>query len=486
MKLFVWLIKCELQLFVNKSSTKVLLLITLVTFVTTGFLNLSYDESKGIRAKNEEDSMKTRNKCIMLLCVICLVGSFVFANPASEAKPTASGTENVILRFYFPIGTAGDLANLMNKLCAQYSQSQPNVIVEPIFAGDYVQTMQRTLTSSKAGNPPDLALLTSADVWTAVDEDIIIPLQPFIDQEGQGFMERYFQGFLEDAKVAGNYYAIPFQKSTPIFYFNKSMLKEAGLDPNKAPETWAELKEMARKLTIPGVRYGVEIPIDQWLMGIFIMQNGGQINNLEGNLTYLDTPEAIEAMEFILSMVKEGLMPAKRLFGDSSADFVAGKTAMMYNSTGSMTFVRNSASFDWGVGYLPANKKRVVATGGGQFVISKNTSPARQMAAWNFIKWMSAPEQTAQWSMGSGFVAVSPEAFELPVMKEYTAKLPQALVARDQLEYAVGEPPKTHEARQIAQLMSTTFESILAGKISSVEGMKALQVNADRILSKYR
>lgn len=431
--------------------------------------------------------MKKGKKFIVLCCLFCMMAAFAFANGSNEAKSSsAGGDENVILRFYFPIGTAGDLANLMNRLCAQYSETHSNVIVEPIFAGDYVQTMQRTLTSSKAGNPPDLALLTSADVWTSVDEGIIIPLQPFIDAEGAGFMDRYFQGFLDDAKVAGEYYAMPFQKSTPIFYYNKDMFKKAGLDPNKPPTTWEEMKAMAEKLTIPGVRYGVEIPIDQWLMSIFILQNGGQINNIEGDQTYLDSPEAIEAMEFVLSMVQNGSMPAKRLFGDASADFVAGKTAMMYNSTGSMSFVRDSASFDWNVAYLPANVEQIVATGGGQFVICKDTSPARQQAAWDFIKWMTAPEQTAQWSMGSGFVAVSPEAFELPVMQEYTAKLPQALVARDQLAYAVGEPPKTHEARQISQLMATTFESILAGKTSPSDGMKSLQAGADRILSKYR
>lgn len=429
--------------------------------------------------------MRKGRKFFAILCMICLIPALVFANGQAEAQ-AQDYDGNVIIRFYFPIGTAGNLANIMNKLCADYNATHPDVTVEPIFAGDYVQTMQRTLTSSKAGNPPDVALLTQADVWTAVDEGIIEPLQPFIDGEGEGFLDRYFEGFLYDAKVAGEYYAIPFQKSTPIFYYNKDMLREAGLDPDHAPENWDELKAMAEALAIPGERYGVEIPIDQWLMSIYILQNGGEINNLEGNQTYLDSPEAISAMEFILSLVKSGAMPAKRLFGDSSADFVAGKTAMMYNSTGSMAFVRDSAAFDWGVAYLPANKKRIVATGGGQFVICKGTSPARQKASWDFIKWMSSPEQTAQWSIGSGFVAVAPEAFELPIMKEYTAKLPQALVARDQLEYAVGEPPKTHEARQVSQLMSTAFESILAEKVSPADGMKALQSDVDKILAKYR
>ena len=425
--------------------------------------------------------MKRRKHFILALLAVLLIPAVLFASGAGESKEESG---DIILRFYFPIGTAGDLTNIMNSLCEQYNAEHEGVIVEPIFAGDYVQTMQRTLTSSKAGNPPDLALLTSADVWTAVDEGIILPLQPFIDAEGEGFLDRFFPGMLEDSKVAGEFYAIPFQKSTPIFYYNKDMFREAGLDPEAAPQNWEELEEYAAKLTTAD-RYGLEVPIDQWLMSIFIMQNGGEINNIEGTETYLDSPEAIEAMEYLLSLVQKGYMPAKRLFGDSSSDFVAGKTAMMYNSTGSLAFVRDSASFDWGVAFLPMGKERIVATGGGQFVISNGTSPARQQAAWDFAKWMTEPEQTAKWSIGSGFIAVSPEAFELPEMVEYTNALPQAIVARDQLQYAVGEPPKTHDARQVSQAMASMFESILAGQISPADGMADLQAQSERILAKY-
>lgn len=427
-----------------------------------------------------------KGKQLLAVCILFLFASLLcFAGGTEEVNGDGNSSGKQVLRFYFPIGTAGNLTNIMNSLCEEYTAMNPDITVEPIFAGDYVQTMQRTLTSSKAGNPPDLALLTSADVWTCVDEDIIIPLQSFIDSEGDEFLNRFFPGMLDDSKVAGEYYAIPFQKSTPIFYYNKDMFREAGLDPNRAPDNWNELFEYAKVLTKDGC-YGLEIPVDQWLMSIFILQNGGQINNEEGTETYLDSAEAIEAMSFILNLVESGYMPAKRLFGDSSSDFVAGKTAMMYNSTGSLAFVRDSASFDWGVGYLPMGKERIVATGGGQFVICKNTSESRQKAAWDFVKWMTEPAQTAKWCMGSGFIAVSPEAFDLPEMKEYTSNLPQAIVAKDQLQYAVGEPPKTHDARQVSQAMATTFESILAGKISAHDGMVSLQKTVDGILSKYK
>jgi len=428
---------------------------------------------------------------LFLAIVLVLASSMLlFANGGKE---TGNVEQNgpTILRFYFPVGVAGPLANSMNEMCADFTKVHPQIIVEPIYSGGYVETMQRALTSSKAGNPPDIALLTSADVWTAVDEGIILPLQSLIDSEGGNvFLDNYFPGFLEDCMVAGKYYAIPFQKSTPIFYYNKDMLREAGLDPEKAPTNWDELKTMASKLVEKEngqtTRWGIEIPIDQWIFSIFILQNGGKINNAEGTETFFNTPEAIEATEYLLSLVKEGLMPAKRLFGDSSADFVAGKTAMMYNSTGSLTFVKNSASFDWGVAYLPERAKRLVATGGGQFVIMNGIPESRQEAAWEFVKWMTEPEQAARWSRISGYVAVNKKSFDVPEMAEYVKNFPFALVARDQLQYAVGEPPKTHSARQVAKLMSDTAEGILAGKIIPKDAMETLQTNAMKILAAYK
>lgn len=430
--------------------------------------------------------MKENQRIFLISLVLISLFSFS-AFAGGETEDVQDPNKKIIIRFYFPVGVAGPLANAMNEISKDYSKINENVTIEPIYSGGYAETMQRTLTASKAGNPPDIALLTSADVWTGVDEGILTSLEPFIEAEGgESFLANYFPGFLEDGVVSGEYYAFPYQKSTPMFYYNKDMFREAGLDPERAPETWAELMEAAKKLAIKGERWGIEIPVDQWMFSAFIMQNGGSINNEDGTKTYFDTPEAIGAGKYLLSLVEAGVMPAKRLYGDSSADFVAQKTAMMYNSTGSLTFVKNSASFDWGVGYLPKEKKRVVSTGGGQFVIIKGIPEERQKAAWDFIKWMAQPEQAARWSRESGYVAVHKKSFDVPEMKEYIKEFPYAVTARDQLQFAVGEPPKTHSARQISKLTSDAIEGILGGKMSPEEAMANLQAESDRILSPYR
>jgi len=420
-------------------------------------------------------------KLIMMLLVV----SVVLSAAVMAADP-------VILRFYFPVGVAGPLARYMGELADEFNETHPDIIVEPFYSGGYIETLQRALTASKAGNPPDIALLTAADVWTAVDEGIITSLDSFIEAEGgEEFLDPYFDAFLEDCKIIDSYYAIPFQKSTPIFYYNKDMFREAGFDPDKPPSTWDELKEYASKLVVKKgeetTRWGVEIPIDQWLFSAFIMQNGGLVNNAEGTETYLDSEEAIEALEFMRSLVSEGLMPARRLFGDSAADFVSGNTAMMYNSTGSLAFVRGSATFDWGVAFLPGNVRRAVPTGGGQLVIMSGIPDNRKKAAWEFIKWMTLPEQAAAWSMKTGYVAVREDAFDVPEMKKYVEEFPFALKARDQLKYViVGEPPATHNARQIARIITDALEGAIAGMVSPKVALENAQSQAERILRSYK
>ena len=344
------------------------------------------------------------------------------------------------------------------------------------------------MTAAKSGNPADIALLTAADVWTAVDEGILTDLDPFIESEGgEEFLAPYFKAFLEDCNILGTYYALPFQKSTPIFYYNKDMFAEVGLDPDSPPETWDELMAYAKKLVVKEdgevKRWGVEIPIDQWLLSAFSMQNGGLINNPEGTETYLNSPEVIGALEFMSSLAAEEVMPPRRFFGDSSSDFVAGATAMMYNSTGSLTFVRTSATFNWGVAFLPGNVRKAVPTGGGQLVIMSDIPEERKEAAWKFIKWMTEPEQTASWSIKTGYVAVREDAFDLPEMIEYLEEVPGALVAKEQLKYViVGEPPATHNARQISRIMTDAMAEVIAGNISAEESLNMAQEEAERVL----
>lgn len=420
---------------------------------------------------------------MLLLCAGSVMGLLV---------PSASAQREITLRFFYPVGVAGPLARVIGEMADEYSRITPGVRVEAIYSGGYADTIARALTAAKAKNPPELAVLTAADVWTARDADIIEPLDGFIQAAGgTDFLRKFYPAFLRDGEIKGRQYAIPFQKSTPIFYYNKAAFREAGLDPDRPPQNWTELLEMAKKLTVVRggevIRWGLQIPIDQWLFSAYVMQNGGRINSEDGTRTSLNSPEAVGALQFMVDMaLKERVMPPRRFFGDASADFVAGKTAMMYNSTGGLPFVRGGATFDWDVAFLPMGKHRIVPTGGGQFVIFKGISQARQQAAWNFITWMTSAENAGKWSVRSGYVTVRPDGLLTPELKRLAAEFPQILVALKQLEYAHREPPYTHEGRRISRIITDAVESALAGKASPRDALEAAQREADTILAPFR
>ena len=299
------------------------------------------------------------------------VEKIITPTPGPEAKV-------VLLRFYFPVGVAGALAPLMDAKVKAFNTSHPNIQVEPIFSGNYPETFQKALTANAGGNPPDLALMADVDVWSLRDADAIQPLDDFIAKAGGAdYLKDFQDAFVQDVTIDGKIWGLPFQKSTPVFYWNKDAFKEVGLDPEKPPENWDELVTFAQKLTKKDAagnvtRYGVEIPIDAWVLAAFAYQNG--LDEMGNNTqVFLDNPKMIEALQFIADLAnKHKVMPQKRLFGDSGADFVAGQTAMMYNSTGSLTFVRGAAKFNFGVAFQPAKVRRAVPTGGGPLVMFKD------------------------------------------------------------------------------------------------------------------
>jgi sn-glycerol 3-phosphate transport system substrate-binding protein len=295
---------------------------------------------------------------------------------------------------------------------------------------------------------------------------------------------------VNDLKVEGKTWAIPFQRSTPILYYNKDLFRKAGLDPNKPPTNWDELLATAQKATIrnpqgQAATWGLTIPDDIWLVMAFIYQNGGRTSSPDFKKVYLGEKEAIEAVQFWVDMAnKHKVMPRHRTFPQSVQDFAAGNTAMLIHSTGNLRFVRDSAKFEWGVAFLPKHKQQAVAIGGAGFYIFKKASKERQEAAWQFAKFACSPEMQARWNIGSGYIATRKSAFDLPVMKEYAEKLPQVLVARDQLPYASPEM-STHDNWKMRNVFETTFQEILDEKYTSEAGMKKAQAEIEKILAPF-
>jgi sn-glycerol 3-phosphate transport system substrate-binding protein len=267
------------------------------------------------------------------------------------------------------------------------------------------------------------------------------------------------------------------------------MFKQAGLDPNAPPKNWDEMVKAAKALTKDG-RWGIMVPstgYPYWMFQAFAIQNGIELMNAEGTEVYFDKPATVEALKFWRALAAEHkVMPEGTVeWGTLRQAFTQGQTGMMWHTTGNLTAVKNEAKFDFGVAMLPANKRPGSPTGGGNFYLFKGASKDEQKAALTFVRWMTAPEQAAKWSIATGYVGVSPAAYQTEALKNYTKDFPQALVARDQLEHAVAEFSTKATAR-VRETLSNAVQAALTGRQTPEAALKSAQAEADRLLKPYR
>lgn len=415
------------------------------------------------------------------------------AATSALAAPAVRAQAPVEIAFYFPIAVGGPITRIIDGFAADFERENPGFRVRPIYAGTYQDTLTKALTAMRGGDAPETACLLSVDIFTLIDEDAILPWDdmPGVDR---AWLDGFYPAFLENSRTGGKTWGIPFQRSTKVLYWNKEMFRDAGLDPEKAPATWDEQVAFAQRLTRregeQTSQWGVQIPssgFPYWLFQGLTTQNDVRLMNAEGNRTFYDDPKVAEALQYWmdLSMKHRVHPPGIVEWGTTPRDFFERKVAMMWTTTGNLTNVRRNAPFPFGVVMLPAGRKRGSATGGGNIYVFKNATGAKREAAVRFAKFLTTPERAAQWGIDTGYVAVTPAAWETPAMKAYVADFAAAAVARDQLPHAVAEL-STHENQRVTKALNDNLQAALTGRKQAGPAMADAQAEAERILRRYR
>ncbi|MFP4479978.1 MAG: ABC transporter substrate-binding protein [Desulfohalobiaceae bacterium] len=419
-----------------------------------------------------------RHTKVILLTAALLLASVI----AAQAKVT--------LTMYYPVAVGGPLTKVVDSMVADFEERNPDIEVNAIYAGNYNDARIKALTAMKSGKPAQLSVLFSIDIYDLIEQDAIVPFDDIASTaEDQAWLDSFYPALMENGKFMGKTWGIPFQRSTIVMYYNKDAFRQAGLDPERPPQNWEEMAEMGSKLTSDN-RWGVMIPstgYPYWMFGALCKQNGQDLMDDNGKETYFDNPGVVEALEYWRDLSqKYGAMPDGTIeWGTLRQNFLEGKTAIMWHSTGNLTAVKKAADFDFGVAMLPAKVQRGTPTGGGNFYIFKQATDKERQAAMELIKFMTSPERSAQWSIETGYIGISPQAYETDALKEYVDEFPPAAVARDQLEFATAEL-STFQTGRVRKLLDDAIQSTLKGKVSPEDALTDAQERADRLLKPYR
>jgi len=147
------------------------------------------------------------------------------------------------ISMYYPVSVGGPLTQVVDKLVGEFQQANPDVKVEAIYAGNYDDARMKAMAALKAGTPVQTSVLFSIDLHELKDQGVIRPFDDFVKTaEDKAWLQGFYPALMENGRAEGKTWGIPFQRSTIVMFYNKDAFRQAGLDPEKAPRTWAEMR----------------------------------------------------------------------------------------------------------------------------------------------------------------------------------------------------------------------------------------------------
>lgn len=365
-------------------------------------------------------------------------------------------------------------------------EADSGIKVNLVTAGaNYEEVSQKFQTAQATGEVGDVVVLSDATWFPAYLSGSIAPVDKVLEA-AETDTSTYVDALFGDYLYEGDHYAVPYARSTPIFYYNKDHYKQAGLE-DVAPATWADAAEAGAKLTAatgkPAFGFPPEAEYPAWTMSNLVWGFGGGWST-EWDFATVADAATVEALTFAQDAVKDKW--ATVLSGDPATDFGAGAVSQVVASTGSLTGILEAADFEVGVGFLPGGPKEtenVVPTGGAGVAIASKSSPEKQLAAAKFVSFLTNAESTATFSTGTGYLPVQKDAD----MKAVYAQTPQFEVAVNQLKRARSQDYARVFLPGGDLALAKALQSILANDAdvtATTEGLQEeLQVLFDRELA---
>ncbi len=289
--------------------------------------------------------------------------------------------------------------SIVNRLIQQYEQLHPDIIIQRDSV-PFSALLPKAYQEAASGTLPDLLLIDNPDVASFASAGVLTPLNAFM--QGTYSASDFYPGPYSAMSYDGKVYGFSVGNNDLALFYNKKILADAHLSP---PTTWNDLYQDAKQLT-HGNTYGfafsaIATEEAAWQFEPFLWSNGGDLTNLS-------SPQAVEALQFLTTMVRQGYASQAVLNwgqGDVEAQFAGGHAAIMENGPWNIPLL-NQAKVDYGVVPIPirlAGQKPVSPLGGEEWTIPV-TNPAIERATWDFVNWMEQPQRLLTLDSAIGYI----------------------------------------------------------------------------------
>ncbi|MCG3158091.1 MAG: sn-glycerol-3-phosphate-binding periplasmic protein UgpB [bacterium] len=368
----------------------------------------------------------------------------------------------------------------LNELLKKFEQEHPNLAVKAQYIPSGDALIQKLITAIQSQTAPDVSWIHADYLQNLVQANAIYQMDEFLHGPNGLAAEElndFYPALLEAASWRGTLYSMPMEATNLGLLYNRGLFRNAGLDPDRPPQNWQELREYARKLTfdkngdgkLDQVGFGIPIfpasgPLGNWMAWQwlpFLWQAGGYNINLEQTEVLFNSAAGVQALTLWKEIYHE--LNLISFTPDYDAAFPGQQLAMMLDGPWNLPRYRGFRHIDWAIAPLPAGPaKRATIVGGEYLAIFKQSQHPQE--AWTFVKWILKPETQAEWSMKSGYLPVRHAATKIKAYQDFLQANPGLKVYVDQLDFGQSPRPVDFHGLEITRLMAEAIEKATLGK----------------------
>ncbi|HZQ97838.1 MAG TPA: extracellular solute-binding protein [Chloroflexota bacterium] len=407
------------------------------------------------------------------------------AGGAPAPAPTATALPPVAMKPGLPViqfftGLTGPDGEVMRGIVARHNEQnakfQTNIEIMP-----WTDMFAKLIATLTAGQSVDVAIMHPADIPQFLDSGAVLPVMDYLEPLGVKTTD-YIPTVLKWSQFNGKQMALPLDQHQWNIWLRTDLAEKAGLDLKEMPKDGKTFLDWATKLTkkngdafdqagfVPGY------PNPKAPLWSAVHSNGGQWYSDDGKKCTINTPESVEAFQWVVDLYGKVASQSN----DALTDFVTGKAAMFMSGPWNIPGLEKQQGIKYDVFETPAFfKKTVVPASGHTLTLPKNPDKNRIQMGAEFIKWVS--DHSDQWAP-AGHIPAKQSIIE----SEYFKKLPYRKVFQDSIkDTLMWTNIKTYnEFTSPTGAERANIELIVTKKIGVKEGLAKMEKESNEALAR--
>lgn len=399
--------------------------------------------------------MKKKILATMLVAVMAISTMLTGCSKGgSENKKEAKEGEKTVITFWN--GFTGSDKETLEALVKEYNETNDKNIEVDMTIMPWDSLYQKLSTVLSVGEGPDMLAMATERIGTYAEPGAFVEVN---DVYEEGIVDESVipDTLKENLKYDGKYYGVPMNFATLLLYYNKTMFKDAGLDPETPPATWEELEQYAQQIVEKTGNYGFDMAVKETtpMWCIMLWGNGGDI--IEDGKAVFNSDQNVETITRWAENIRDKKFGPEVLTGGEIDKLFESQKLGMYFCGPWATNGFENAGIDFGVAQAPKGPQEQVtqANGVGLYLTS---SSKKQEAVYDFFGWWNSKETQTKWSVGTGFppartdIGDSEELAKNPYIAEFSKPANESKMYLQQL---------TNFAEIDNQAIVPAFEKIL-------------------------